>query len=541
MISVITSIENPQIYKKLNNIGIWIRNNQSNLILLLLLILGVLINYYHCFGVNSTSYGSGDAFGLVLSSTNLEKNPHNYLITYIYRIFYEITGLNTLNFSFYFTPILSSILIVFIFKILEKNANICVATISCFLIITNPWISFYSTEPSKALFVVLYFIISLFFMYRYKLNKDNKDIIFSFVFISFASIFYHAALMFYPPYLILLCLNIDKKRHDINIKYILWILLLFSVVFMLLSFPFYALKYHSANIERDNKTELTEIGEMGLFERYISAMHSAMLFPENLGYKRFLDGINNFLVFDWVWVLSIIIIIILLFMHLLNINICPILIDFIFIILFISIFISLQWVASSHGTRYPMYVVLFLFIIIGYFIDIILKKIKVSSSHFVSIVFVSILIISPFSLSYTFNYVEGLRHIYIPQLQTGDLIKINNITINQENQALYLGWPAITLSLKNIQCNDDYFHTFGWGNQNLSIITSSNYIHSHNITYYIFDRTGTDYHNSSEIVLERLNETFDISFIDKTERKNMYTAIYKIGDLQEIHNSTPHI
>lgn len=503
---------------------------KTDFCLLFLIVLSFLTKYYHSFGVNSISYGSGDAFELILGATNLEKYPVNYLMMYVYRIFYEVIDLSLFNLTFYFTPILSAILLIFIFKILEKNVNLRVAFFSCFFIVTNPWMSYYSTEPSKALFVLLFFAISLFFFYRYKQDKNKKEILFSFIALSFSSLFFHSAFMFVPIYFILLYINIYKKINTQNLKSFLKLFVLFLIIFMIISFPLYTFKYwgHEKKVEKEN-IEFTELGKMGLFGRYLGAMRGAITHPEYLGYNNFLRGIQMFLVYNWIWTFFLISLIFLAFGYIFGFYREKLLLDFILIFLFVFVFISLQWTSSSHGSRYPQYVTLFLFIILGYSLDLIFRFTeKIVKKNYITVFLIFIIVISFISPSYNLKYVEGLRRIYIPQLETKDLIEENNIVINEENQVLYLGWPAITLSLNEMGVNNAYLHTFGWGSIDLSYITSTGYITDNKINYYIYDHTGTDYFNSADEVLRRLQNEFEVVLIDKTKRNDLYIAIYEI-------------
>ncbi len=503
---------------------------KSNLLLLTLVILSLATSYYHSFGVNSISYGSGDAFGLILSSTNIEKKPATYLISYVYRIFYEITSLSVYNLTFYFTPILFIVLLIFIFKVLEKNTNLTIAFFSCFLITTNPWLSFYSTEPSKAFFVLLFFFASLFFLYRYKKNNAKKEILLSFLFLSFSSVFYHTALMFFPSYFLLLYFNIYKKINLINIKSFINLFLIFLILFVIISYPFYYTKFQEPKKGVKDDPKITESGKMSFFKFYINAVRAAINAPENLGYKTFLGGIKKFLVFDLTWLFFIFSLMILIAANFSGFYKKNLLIDFVLIFLFTFAFISIQWKSYSHGSRYPQYTILFLFIILSYFLDLVLSKFfnKTKKALYIKALYILTLIILILSPEYIFSYVEGLRHIYIPQLEVKDLILKNNININQENQVLYLGWPAITLALKDLGIMESYYHPFGWEHTNLTLISSEDYVLKNNINYYIYDHTGDDYYNSSDIVLDELRGNFNLVLIDKTKGENLYIIIYKI-------------
>lgn len=504
------------------------RVNITNFILLLLVLLGLTFKWYHSFGVRSISYGSGDAFGLILDAINLENYPVKYLSSYLYRVYLEVTGLSSLNLSYYFTPILASFLLIFIFKILEKHVNVKIAIVSCFLIVTNPWISYYSTEPSKALFVLFFYMASLFFMYRYKQSGTKKELLFSFIFLSFSSIFYHSAFLFYPIYFILFYINIYKNIDLLHIKKFIKTFMIFAIIFIIISGPFFVSKFsesHNKQFETEYDDKYTIGGKQNLVEIYASAIYGALIHPEYLGLYPFLNGICTFLVYDWVCMLFLFSTIILLISHF-ALNKKRLLMDFIFIFISIFTLISIQWVASSHGSRYPQYVILFLYIILGYFLIDVFDKIKSVVPRFLIILLIFIAVLTPLSDTYSFKYVEGYRNIYIPHLQTGDLILKNNISINQENQILYLGWPGITISMQNIGMNDDYFHTFGWGATNLTYLSSVDNVIKNNISYYIYTRTGTDYFNSSEEVFTKLNDNFNLIYIDGT--KNERVKIYKI-------------
>lgn len=503
----------------------------KNCILLALICLSTVIKYYHSFFSREQGYASGDAYGLILNSIYLEEIRGNYLIPFAYRSFCEITQLNWFNFAYIYTSILSTVLLICVFIILEKNVSLIVATVSCILIVTNPRLALYSTEPSKAIFVLFFFLFSLFFLFRYISKNSLKELFLSCAFISLAIAFYHSALFFVPAYLLIFFWTVKKHNKD-PLRCIKSLMVLMFLCLALITGPVFLYNFEESIPKPGYSNEYTEIGKMSLFERYIGAVLGVISNPENSGLAIFLSGIDDYLSFGFLGLILAVYMLFIIIGHFKGLYQPNLLIEFLMVFSVIFVLISIQWKSASHWSRYPQYVIVFLLIIFGYLIADVFQCIRRQRQKFLKLatgsLIVFMFIILTITPMYALKPVDGLRNIYVPQMEVGELAQKNNLVIDVENQVLYLGWPAITISLLDRNICPEYLHTFGWGGTNLSFVTCPEYIERNHIKYYVYDSTGTDYHDSANVVLSLLKDGYKLSLIAKTSRDDIYEAIYEI-------------
>jgi hypothetical protein len=496
----------------------------------LLVLLNILIRWYHSFGVKSISYANGDAFGIVLNSMLLDQFKGSYLTSYILRIFQDLTLFQYTNITFYFGPIISSILIIVIFSMIKRHYGYIAGVISCLLIILNPWLAMYSTDVSKEIFVLFFLIMSLDYFLFYLEKKEIIFLVVSMILFIFGTMFYQSMLLYLPIYLLIILLFEHKKSpFIIRIKKFLKMMLLFFIIFLVIAMPFYMISLHEERLEMDKKIQLglsTESINYGnSIQRQIGSMFSAITKnPEELGIINLTNGIiNRYLFNNYLLILIFFTGFIFAFKKEDNLLLCLILLS-----MGAYILAGMRWNSYSHGSRYPQYIVYTFFMCVGIILSKLIHLVKNKRSRIVLLVGIILFVIMTAN---TFKYVEGLRHIYIPQLEAATLFKNGNISINQENQVLYLNWPAITIGLiKENNSLFNYLHTFGFGNTNLTEISSLKYIQDNNITYYIYDHAGGDYFNSSTIVLRNLQGHSNLSLIDKTSRKDLFVSLYIIGE-----------
>src|SRR3989344_3364692 len=122
--------------------------------IIIIILANLLTKWYHSVGVKSISYASGDAFDIILKSLLIENFKESNFISYFFRVYHDLTLISYLNITFFFGPILSSILILVIILIFKKYDYFIAGIISSLFIILNPWISMYSTDLSKEIFIV---------------------------------------------------------------------------------------------------------------------------------------------------------------------------------------------------------------------------------------------------------------------------------------------------------------------------------------------------------------------------------------------------
>ncbi|MDP2940118.1 MAG: glycosyltransferase family 39 protein [Candidatus Omnitrophota bacterium] len=492
-----------------------------------------LLRWYHSWGVGSVSYASGDAYGIILKSLTLNIYKEGYyLISYLFVVFKEITNTNLENLAFILTPIISAVLLLLIYYFVYKKFNLIAAFFASLMITLNPWVAMYSTDVSKEIFVIFFFLFSIFYLFKFKDQRDRLDLFLSFILFSFGSLFYHSIFLFLPIYLLFLIMIIFDKQ-DIKKSFIKFIkyLIIFIFLFLIISGFFYfyqEIKFKEGVNQKISEGLDTESAYYGNFlESQFFSMISAIAYDrDKLGYEALKNGLlNNYLFGESLFLILFCLTI------LFSMNYKNNLYIFVLLTIYIFLIISLQWTSSSHGSRYPQYIIYFYFISIGIMISRLINfKLTKRISIFVAFALFIILFIN----LRPFEYTEGLRHIYVPQLQVGQIMHDQNVTIDQNHQVMLMYWPAITFSImREYNLNDtDLLHPFGWGAVNLTSISSREYILQNKITYFIYDHTGNDYFNSSEIVLENLNKTFDITLIQKTDRNDLFVSIYQIKDVK---------
>lgn len=500
--------------------------------LIALFLLFSITRYYHSFYGDPKGYGTGDAFGVILNSRIVEESKeNNYLVSYYYRIAHEISGISFYRISFFYTPIIGLIIILFIFNLLKRKYNYLAATLGSYIIILNPWLSYHTTEPSKEIFVLLFVISSFYCLIRYKETNITKWLVFSFFFYTVGISFYHSILLFFPFYFsaLLIILLSTYKGLMLFRKFVLYGVLLIGMIIFFAGPQYYLKEVNYRKIAAEkNEILKTEIDEEGnVFERQFGAMYYALIEDRSkLGLSNLNKGVSNFLLgrneIVYVFIASLVISVFLLTKRNYTLFTLTLLTSYIFII------VGIQWTSYSHASRYPQYIVYFLLTAISIFIFLGLNLLKNTRLRIASI---SMLIIILFFIFNPFLKVDQYRELYAHHKKIGLLMREKNINIDSNNQLLFLGWPSITLSLlENNEIRDSSkIHTFGFGLINLNGISSREYITDNKINYYIYDKSGSDYFDSSNIVRDNLNKNFSLKQIARIQGKYGENIIYKIN------------
>jgi len=488
-----------------------------------------MFSYYHSFGSKSKSYGSGDSFNVILSSVEVDDKPFEtvayHLISYFFKIFFEITGINIFNISYYIMPFIFLLILVYIFLILFEH-DFLWAILSCIMIVFNPWLSYYSTEPSKEMMALLFYISSIYYLLKYYKKENKVNLFVSSFLISFSPLFYHSGFILVLTYIIILIyLSFNNKYNKRTLLKLLLTLFLFLLI---ISMPLYVIryqnKYYTEKFSKDINNK--NLRNDDAITESIRASFIALFFDQDkLAFFQFVKGIKMFIIIPILFTIFPIILLINIFLNKTDYRSKNIFQTIILSFIIPFILISILWTSSSHSSRYPLYVIIYIIAMYSYLLYYFISHIN---NLRLKVILTIVVILLIFIKSEPFKYVEGLRHLYIPQIESKSLLVRNNIAIDENNQITFIEWPGIKLSLYELGIRNDFMHEFGWGYKDLDYVTSYSYIKDNKIKYYIFAETGKDYFDSANQVLNKLQNRFVVKLIDKTERDDIFVSLYEI-------------
>jgi hypothetical protein len=496
-----------------------------------LIILYFLTRYFHSFYLGAEGYGSGDAYRVILSAYRVGNSFEDvFMFSYLYNIFHTLTGISYHTLSFYFTPLIGLSIIIVIFDLVRKEFGFIQASFTSLIIILNPWLAYHSTEPSKEIFVILFLILSIYFLIRFEKTLLYRYLMLSITFFAIGITFYHSILVFLPFYIILLIYFIARNSSRPIHNSIVALVIMFCT-FSLIAGPQMVMKQlYYKNTQSSKPVYLkTDVDSQGnVFQRQFGAMSYAILEDrEKLGIYKLEEGIDTFILrqteFKYLFIF-ILFVSIILFKK--NKTYLPLI--FCILTIYTFVIIGLQWTSYSHSSRYPQYILYFFLLCASIPIG---WSIKLLQNRTMKIALLSLLISLVFYVFSPFTRIDIYRSIYKPHLLIGSSAVSSGIVINEDNQILYLGWPSVTLSLlENFNLtSDEYLHTFGWELVNLDGITSKDYITKNNIKYFIYNQSGSDYFDSNVKTYNLLSKKYKLSPIKYISEDKKSIVIYKIN------------
>lgn len=489
--------------------------------LLFFLILG---RFYYSFMVYNDTFASWDAAGAVLKSLFIKESlfiqwmdtPISEISNEIFRvpifisyslaIFSDFLNIDLYNISYLITSILTIVWFLFLYFLLYKKFNFFIAFLTVLLISLNSFIAFYSTEPERAPFIVSFFLIWIYYLYKWW----NKNLLIAWFF-TWITLFVHITWIFFIWSFIVIyfLLNLKKKKEYLNIYFLLSIVYFWIILF---TFKFLNWYFEFNSIENITKDSDFVAWELWAFLSNIKNWFgNSWFFP-------FINWIKNQItpiLFYW-WLIGFVIS--LFFKQYRKIF---------FLMPFIIIFLwfSLKWEAASHGSRYPFYINwLFIFYFV-LFIYLLVWNIK---NRFYKIIITSLVIIY-FWINNTFytHYVAWFRHIYKLNKEAWEYIW-KNITIDENNKILIM-WRGETIYpiLKTKWINyKPHLITYWWRNPDELEKINFDFIYRNNISYFVYENIGKDYFNSFDFIK---NNLYNKLLIEKEFfNRNRNIVIYKI-------------
>lgn len=497
----------------------------------LLLIFYGITRYFHSFYSGAQGYGSGDAYKVILNAYTAGNNFDIYLISYFYKLAHEISGISYYQISFFTTPLIGLFIVLIIFDILRREFGFVTAYLSSLLIIINPWLAYYSTEPSKEIFVLFFFLLSFYFLYRFEKSRQVLWLVISCITFAVGIIYYHSILLFFPFYFVVFIFFVYRVfKINRPIYHIFLSFSIFAAVIFVIAGPLYVIKeinYKTALSQKPIflKTDVDNQGNT--FQRQFGAMYYALTKDQQkLGVNKLIEGSDNFILkqHEFIFLFVFILFSSLYFLKKQN-KYIPLL--FSILTLYIFAIIGLQWTSYSHTSRYPQYIVYFLLLCASLPLGLSLQLLHYKK---VQILIMTFFIVLSLLLFDPFLRVDGFRDIYYPHLMIGAKAKQSKIKIDKNNQVLYLGWPSITLSLLenyNLK-NEEYLNTFGWELVDLDGVSSEEYIKKKQIAYFIYNEGGSDYFDSNNKVFTNLKKNFSLTPISYVTKDKQSIVIYQI-------------
>lgn len=448
------------------------------------------MNYFFLDGLNMT---------LWKTSSNLIWAP--FIIPYMLAIFSKVTWMYIWDWAKLITWLSSLFFLWILYKFLILKLNFRTTTLIILAIGTNSYFTLYSTEPSREIFILFYFIISL-----YLLIKKNL-VLSSIYLITFTYLIHSTWIVSIITYW---TIYIHKKRvfnfKNLNFKHILYWLIFLLHGIILMRFLKEVLRY-------DTKLATWFWASMTHAEWEIdAAINNIKSWFKSSWFKSLTLWIQRqtWKAIYYLWILFIII-------NLLKrkkIN------YFATSFLVIYLFFWIKRIASSHWSRYPTY--------LNWLIIIIFFS-WVHTLNDVSRKIISILSLFYLTINYSyFNNNLNIREVY--ELNKTIWIDIGkNININKDNKLLYMWRPDTELwileSTKNY--NEENYITYWWLYYDSLDIIDHNFIKKHKISYFLYEKTWKDYYWSYDILKKKFRN--ELTLIKEINKNNKYVGVFKFN------------
>jgi hypothetical protein len=197
----------------------------------------------------------------------------------------------------------------------------------------------------------------------------------------------------------------------------------------------------------------------------------------------------------------------------------------------ITLAFALQYPASSHASRYPSYVTPVHLILAMYFVATLAQHVgALRVRHARLIASASVVgVVAYAAASYAFAPEVKARAFYAPHPQAADYVTSRGL-LDDGAGMLYLDWPSITFPL--LEARPDYADqlvTFGFGQRSLDTITPE-FVREHHLQYYLYDHTGNDSFHSADVVMTSLASNFVLQEIARFGSGGSYATLYRVQE-----------
>lgn len=429
---------------------------------------------------------------------------------------------------FIVVPALTCAALLAFFILLRRIFDLPTALMGAVLTALLPRLSFDSTEPEKAPFVVSFFIVSLLLLY---LGQERRPLlVFAGVFMGLAVFSHTSAYLFLPVFVLSqLALSRFQLRRTFDRHFLASLV---PSALMVAAYVVLAKAFAPGEALSGQTDEGTTL--LPSFVQHYWDTLSGLAghgFTQS-AWNRYFDGIRRELTTP-VYVLAIAgfavgaarawrgrryeIVPLLLWM------------------VIVTLGFAIQYPAFSHGSRYPSYVTPAFVAMAAFFVVwaarlaarwVSRRRWRPGLTTALVGAFVAFA-----ALTYATTPNPGLRQIYGGHRDLANYF-VTSHALDDGSHLLYLGWPSITFYLLEQDMKyKDQLHTFGWGLRDLDTLTPA-FIERNNIRYYAYDHSGVDYYQSSDKVLEELSKRYWLKRMGKFERgAGNYIILFQLHPL----------
>jgi hypothetical protein len=505
--------------------------HRGTIFLGIVLLLAILSRYYYCFEVYNYNFGFEDSYDYLIKALHFQQGilhseaggmwwqplwSEPFFTPWLLAFSSTATGLPLEQVPFLITPLLTIIGIVLFYILIKKYVNSLVALFATLLLALHPFYSFASTEPEKAPYVVGFFMISLYLLYKGK--EQKKFLYLSGLFLGLATLSHVAGLLFVPVIIVSYLLMFGYRRRDIFSKHFIGLLLI--TLFLFGNWFIFQSVYTGQVIA-------------GIFQPYIDVAEYNVLhgFSAISGLDH-INAIQNQLT-PFIFYLSIGGIVLSLWRLIAKkeMQYAP----FLLWLVFVTGGIALQYPSGSHLSRYTYYSIpVFLFfsaVFLSSAFNFVREQISRSGLKLLatSLIAVSLMVAAG---NYMTTNASLTRYHYAPRPEMG--IYLNESGILRDNKVLYEGWPSLVycaLSNGNFGSKENLVIYGIWGS--LLDEPVDEFIRENQIRYFVYDHTRYGERKSDEIIsmlkeagieLQKQYET--VSLTDSNRYVILYELIY---------------
>lgn len=505
--------------------------NKEALLLLLIIALSSVIYLFFSLDALQRNFGSGDAYGILIRSFLFKENLWDegvnlfatpYLIPVTKGLFSALTGLNITYSSLIVNYLLLIVTLVYTYLLVRSSVGKRSALIALILIGTSFPLIYSYTEPEKHVGVVSFFLPALYYLKRFLDTRQIVPLLLTTLFTWGALFSYVSAIYLVLVMVVLFLTRWKEYRHLFTKKLIIaYALIVVTTVVKILIWT-----------KLNDRYEVLE--EYFVQERLGQDTHDTIIpsfvYQYILGYINLITkgfhnrGLENFVrgSIEQIGLLSLVLGIVgaifsrrkLLFFST-------------WFILF-STLVSVQYNSFSHASRYPKYIIIPVLVLAAFS----LAKIGDWSRKLMGLLLLLLIGINFIFLS----RVDGYRNIYTPHVYLADYIEDK---VGPEAQVLHINWGTMEYNLLESSGNVlPYLHRYGFGNVDLKKFDRE-YIEDNSVKYFVYDRTGDDYFNSSEQLFELLMTHSTLTPVKKfvSQNERHYVILYEIA-LHDSHSVT---
>lgn len=176
----------------------------------------------------------------------------------------------------------------------------------------------------------------------------------------------------------------------------------------------------------------------------------------------------------------------------------------------VTLAFAIQHPALSHKSRYPTYVTPMFVLFAAYAVvgaaRLLMRRTDPSMRAWYAAAALAP-VVALVAAAYARSDASGQRKLYAPHAGMAAYIEQQHL-IGDGSGLLYMAWPSITLALLDDHPEyEPYLRTYGWGSSPVTRYTRE-YVQSQGIRYFALDHTGSDYYQTSQFMFAQLSTQF---------------------------------